>query len=215
MLARGLLLSTMSVQALGPITLYTNKMCPFAQRCAVALNFAGVDWTCVEVNLYGSGGFDKGKLRAVESAGGLAPKGYIPVLQVGDEVVRESSECVRRIAALAPALAPDDEAAADRMMALCDGKLADEGRSVVGSGGTRSPGLDACLGEIDAALATTTYVAGDTFSTADACLLPFLWRIDDSLELPPQFAHLRRYVTSACAEPAFRATVVSSWWWWW
>ena len=36
----------------------------------------------------------------VEAAGGLRPKGYIPVLAVGDQVLRESSDCVDRVAAL-------------------------------------------------------------------------------------------------------------------
>jgi glutathione S-transferase len=198
------------------VTLYTNRMCPFAQRCEVALRFGGVEYEAVEVNLYGSGGFDKTQLKAVEAAGGLSPpKGYIPVLKVGDEAIRESDACVRRIAALAPALEPADAAAADAMITLCNGPLADAGRAVVGSGAKRSPRLDACLGEIDARLAATAYVAGDAFSTADACLLPFLWRIDDSLELPAEFGHLRAYVARACAEPAFAATVVPSWWWWW
>ena len=138
-----------TVRALAPITLYTNRMCPFAQRCAVALEYAGVDYDSVEVNLYGSGGFDKSKLRAVETAGGLSPaKGYIPVLTIGGETFRESDECVKRLAEAIPELRPEDAAAADAMIELCNGALAEEGRALVGSGRKRSARLDECLAAI-------------------------------------------------------------------
>jgi hypothetical protein len=49
-----------------------------------------------DVNLYGSGGFDKRALKQVEERGGLQPpKGYIPVLAIGDDLFRESDHCVR------------------------------------------------------------------------------------------------------------------------
>ena len=53
-----------------------------------------------QVNLYGSGGFDKSALKKVEVAGGLSAKGYIPVMSIGDEVIRESSVLVERVAKL-------------------------------------------------------------------------------------------------------------------
>ena len=40
---------TMSV---GAITLYTNRMCPYAQRVAIALEHSGLPHDKVEVNLY-------------------------------------------------------------------------------------------------------------------------------------------------------------------
>jgi len=212
-----LLGSVLGTSSMAPITLYTNRMCPFAQRCAVALERAGLVYESVEVNLYGSGGgFGKAELKAVEAGGGLAPKGYVPVLAIGGAVVRESSACVRAIAAAAaPALAPGDAAAADAMIALCDGALAAEGRACVDAGRKRSPGLDRCLAEIDGRLAATPFVAGSSFSTADAVLLPFLWRIRERLEIPAACGRLGVYLDRECAAPTFARTVADPWWWWW
>lgn len=149
----------------------------------------------------------------------------MPVLKIGDgesgsaELVRESSECVARIAALdcgsGASLAPEDDALAAKMIALGNGLLADAGKAVVLSGQTRSRQLDACLRELDAQLRQTACLAGARFSTADAVLLPFLWRIRDSLELPSDLAALRECVDRQCAQPYFAKTVVQSWWWWW
>ena len=84
------LLPTMS----GAITLYTNRMCPYAQRVAIALEHSGLQHDKVEVDLYGSKGFTKKDLKAVETQAGLSPKGYIPVLSIDDETLRESTACV-------------------------------------------------------------------------------------------------------------------------
>ena len=87
------------------------------------------------MDLYGGRGFTKRDLMRVEEAGGLSPKGYIPVLRVGDEVLRESTVCVERIASLAPALAPADPARAAWMIRHCDGALAPD--PVASQGETR------------------------------------------------------------------------------
>ena len=78
------------------ITLYTHTACPFAQRVWIALEYTKVEFERVDVNLYGSGGFEKRALKQVEERGGLLPpKGYIPVLAIGDDLFRESDHCVR------------------------------------------------------------------------------------------------------------------------
>ena len=78
------------------ITLYTHTACPFAQRVWIALEHTQVEFVRQDVNLYGSGGFDKRALKQVEERGGLLPpKGYIPVLAIGDDLFRESDHCVR------------------------------------------------------------------------------------------------------------------------
>ena len=88
------LLTLMSSAA--KITLYTHTACPFAQRVWIALEHTQVEFERVDVNLYGSGGFDKRSLKQVEERGGLLPpKGYIPVLAIGDDLFRESDHCVR------------------------------------------------------------------------------------------------------------------------
>eukprot|EP00629_Pelagomonadales_sp_RCC1024_P012571 CAMPEP_0119295438 /NCGR_PEP_ID=MMETSP1329-20130426/49742_1 /TAXON_ID=114041 /ORGANISM="Genus nov. species nov., Strain RCC1024" /LENGTH=183 /DNA_ID=CAMNT_0007296351 /DNA_START=143 /DNA_END=691 /DNA_ORIENTATION=- len=164
---------SLSMAATHSITLYTNRLCPYAQRCAIALETAGLPYEKVEVDLYGSSGFAKSDLKQVEAAAGLSPKGYVPVLRVGDDVLRESTVCVDRIAALADALAPSDAAAAAWAIAHCDGPLATEGQSSVFAG-AMSPGLERALRDLDARIAGD-YLAGNALSTADAVCLPFLF----------------------------------------
>ena len=62
------LLTLMSSAA--KITLYTHTACPFAQRVWIALEHTKVEFERVDVNLYGSGGFDKRALKQVEERGG-------------------------------------------------------------------------------------------------------------------------------------------------
>lgn len=189
------------------LTLYTNQKCPFAQRCGIALDYVGASYKAVEVNLYGASGFTKAHLKRVEEQAGLRPKGSIPVLAVGDELVRESADCVRRIARDYDALAPADPALADRLIALCDGPLATEGRRLVETRQRTSRAWEDILREFD----VQDYLAGPTFSTVDACLVPFLFRVREAnLFIPPR---LRDYLDRVLAEP--HVSMSSSWWWWW
>merc|ERR1719491_1144428 len=89
-----------SMQSAPAIKLYTHTSCPFAQRVWIALEATGLPFEKVEVNLYGQGGFDKSALKKVEANGGLSPKGYIPVMSIDTEVIRESSVLVERVASL-------------------------------------------------------------------------------------------------------------------
>jgi len=206
------LLHTMSV---GAITLYTNRMCPYAQRVAIALEHSGLPHDRVEVDLYGSKGFTKKDLKAVEAAAGLAPKGYIPVLSIDDETLRESTKCVERIGALAPErLAPTDTDAAAWAVAHCDGPITRAGKDAVFSGQASTPQLERALRDLDAKLEGRDYIAGD-FSTADCVLLPFLFRIRKELEIPADALRLRAYLDRAFAHPSFRRTVAEPYWWWW
>ena len=206
------LLHTMSVNA---ITLYTNRMCPYAQRVAIALEHSGLQHDKVEVDLYGSKGFTKKDLKAVETQAGLSPKGYIPVLSIDDETLRESTACVERVGALAPEkLAPGDAAAAAWAVAHCDGPITREGKDAVFSGQSSTPELERALRDLDAKLEGRDYIAGD-FSTADCVLLPFLYRIRKELEIPVDALWLRGYLDRAFAHPSFRRTVAEPYWWWW
>lgn len=200
------------------ITLYTHTACPFAQRVWIALEHMDVDFVRQDVNLYGSGGFDKHALKQVEERGGLEPpKGYIPVLAIGNDLSRESDHCVQQVEALpgGTSLAPQDPERAARLIALCNGPLNREGKVCVQSGQRSSVALDALLREVSSACAESTHLAGDRFSTTDACLLPFLWRIEQELAFPDDCQPLREYLARAIALPCFAKTVVGSWWWWW
>ncbi|KAL1521720.1 hypothetical protein AB1Y20_021375 [Prymnesium parvum] len=191
------------------IKLYTHTACPFAQRVWIALEASALPFEKVEVNLYGSGGFDKSKLKQVEVQGGLSAKGYIPVMTIGDEVIRESSVCVERVAALsasvdgAVSLLPEDPRRAEALVRLCN--------SLPKSSSSRE--LDELIQQADSILATSTFLAGERFSVADACLLPFLQRVES--DLPSSSKHVKAYMARAHVLPAFAKTVVSSWWWWW
>ena len=187
-----------------PIKLYTHTACPFAQRVWIALEASGVAYEKVEVNLYGRGGFDKAALKQVETSGGLSAKGYIPVMAVGDEVIRESSVCVQRVADLAgAALRPDDAELAATLIKLCNALPKQ----------TSSREIDALLRKCDDAVSTRAFLAGATLSVADVNLLPFLQRVED--DIPADAMHLRGYMARVRATPAFSKTVVPSWWWWW
>ena len=187
-----------------PIKLYTHTACPFAQRVWIALEASGVAYEKVEVNLYGRGGFDKAALKQVEKSGGLSAKGYIPVMAIGDEVIRESSVCVQRVADLAgAALRPDDAELAATLIKLCNALPKQ----------TSSREIDALLRKCDDAVSTRAFLAGATLSVADVNLLPFLQRVED--DIPADATHLRGYMARAHATPAFSKTVVPSWWWWW
>ena len=205
------LLHTMS----SAITLYTNRMCPYAQRVAIALEHSGLPHDKVEVDLYGSKGFTKTDLKAVETQAGLSPKGYIPVLSIDDETLRESTACVERVGALAPEkLAPSDTDAAAWAVAHCDGPITRAGKDAVFSGQSSTPELERALRDLDAKLEGRDYIAGD-FSTADCVLLPFLFRIRKELEIPADASRLRGYLDRAFAHPSFRRTVAEPYWWWW
>ena len=70
-----------------------------------------------------------------------------------------------------------------------------------------------CAAQVDAECARGTHLAGDTFSIADANLLPFLQRVEP--DFPSDAKHARAYMDRARKLPAFSKTVMSSWWWWW
>ena len=153
------------------------------------------------MNLYGRGGFDKAALKKVETAGGLSAKGYIPVMAVGDDVIRESSVCVQRVADLAgAALQPDDAELAKTLIALCNALPKQ----------TSSREIDALLRKCDDAVSTRAFLAGATLSVADVNLLPFLQRVED--DIPADATHLQGYMKRARANTAFSRTVVDSWW---
>jgi glutathione S-transferase len=152
----------------------------------------------------GSGGFDKTELRRVEEAGGLAPKGYIPVMEIGDEVIRESSVCVERVAQLstevggASSLLPESPAVANELVQMCNALPKQP----------TSRALDALLVQANSCLASSSCLAGERFSIADACLLPFLQRVEDAF--PADAEHLRAYMSRAHRLPAFSKTVAAS-----
>ena len=104
------------------VTLYTNKMCPFAQKAWIALEEKkaahGVPFKSEEINLYGAGGKPGWFLKVLDwidnaihfctharlrppdsrltaaSRPQMNPKGEVPVLKHGDKVVVESDNII-------------------------------------------------------------------------------------------------------------------------
>ena len=113
---------------------------------------------------------------------------------------------------MAPSLAPDDAAAAAWAISHCDGALASAGKAAVTGGG--SAALDDALRAMDWRICHE-YLAGASFSTADAVCLPFLWRVRLELSVPAECAALNKYLDHALSHPSFSRTVSESWWWWW
>ena len=131
-------------------------------------------------------------------------------MRIGSEVIRESSVCVEREATLSSSLqgvhslTPEQPALADELVAACNA-LPKSSSSVQ---------LDEMLRRADSALSEHAFLAGEQFSIADACLLPFIQRVE-SEGLPSGTSHLSAYYDRCMKLPAFSRTVVSSWWWWW
>jgi glutathione S-transferase len=107
------------------VTLYTNKMCPFAQKAWIALEEKkaahGVPFKAEEISLYGAGGKPGWFLKVLDwidnairvctharlrppdglltaaSRPQMNPRGEVPVLRHGDKVVVESDEIISYI----------------------------------------------------------------------------------------------------------------------
>ena len=175
------LLHTMSVSA---ITLYTNRMCPYAQRVAIALEHSGLPHDKVEVDLYGSKGFTKKDLKAVEAAAGLAEGLHSRALDRRRDAPRVDG--VRgTVGALAPEkLAPGDAAAAAWAVAHCDGPITRAGKDAVFSGQASTPDLERALRDLDARL-TRDFVAGDAFRPPTACCSRFSFASARNSKSPP------------------------------
>ena len=189
--------------------LYTHTACPYAQRVWIALEATGLPFEKIEVNLYGSGGFDKTQLKKIEAAGGLNPKGYIPVMAIDEEVIRESSVCVDRVASLSTEITGAISLLAERpevgreLVEMCNALPKS----------TSSPQLEELIRRVDKECASSRFLAGDTFSVADACLLPFLQRVE--ADIPNDCKLAEAYMARAHQLHPFEKTVVSSWWYRW
>merc|ERR1712107_765290 len=103
----------------------------------------------------------------------------------------------------AATLLPEQQEVANELVSLCNALPKSP----------RSRQLDELIRKADTACSKTTYLAGENFSVADACLLPFLQRVED--DIPSSATHLRSYMTRVHELPAFSRTIVDSWWWWW
>jgi glutathione S-transferase len=192
------------------ITLYTHKMCPFAQKAWIALNLAGSPFDLQEVQLYG--GKPDWFLK-------MNPKGLVPVLKHGDRVIIESEVILDYIASgdfpTSRELGPEGEEERWWRQTV-DLRLRPLGKSAVQMG-QFSGDLKALLLEMEQRLQTSgSYLAGEDVSLADASAFPFLYRLDHEYKLgESDFPALKGWLQRMSQMDEVAHTVMQSWWWWW
>jgi glutathione S-transferase len=198
------------------VTLYTNKMCPFAQKAWIALEekkaVEGLNFAMEEIALYGSGGKPAWFMK-------MNPNGQVPVLKHGDKVVVESDEIIKYI---------DSSIGTRAAMSQGTGASVDEWFQLMAQ--VRSTGKDCVLGygstgklkEVLKKVEQTIqgpYMRGADFSLADVAAAPFFQRMmteQKQLDLnPSEFPKIYEWWSIVEQRPAFAKTVVKSWWWWW
>jgi glutathione S-transferase len=158
---------------------------------------------------------------------GLNPNGLVPTLQDGDLVLWESNAIVRYLAGLhgKGTLEPADPK--ERALA---GQWMDWQLSVLGPaihttfwGLVRTPPekrdlaaieaskakTTAAIQILDAQLAKTAYVAGDTFSMGDIPVGVFSYRFHALVPDRPPLPHFERWYQALAARPAFRDHILS------
>jgi glutathione S-transferase len=195
-------------------------MCPFAQKAWLALECSGCQYQLEEISLYGSGGKPSWFWE-------LNPQGTVPVLVAGregreeptilpdsdlilDEFEKENGSDLN----WKVSLLPDDSSVRRRVCEwrkLVNTKLIPAGKKAV-LGGSKD-GMRRVLQQMDGML-TTTYLAGDSVTTADCHVFPFLWRLHQEFGLS-DYPNLQRWVEQCQQQSAFRRTIQKAWWWWW
>jgi glutathione S-transferase len=158
---------------------------------------------------------------------GLNPNGLVPTLQDGDLVLWESNAIVRYLAGLhgkgtlEPA-DPKERAVAGQWM---DWQLSVLGPAIHTTfwGLVRTPPekrdlaaieaskakTTAAIQILDAQLAKTAYVAGDTFSMGDIPVGVFSYRFHALVPDRPPLPHFERWYQALAARPAFRDHILS------
>ncbi|CAM9498392.1 unnamed protein product [Chrysoparadoxa australica] len=206
------------MQIATPILFVTNTMCPYAQRTYICLEELKLPYKMDEISLYGPGGKPEYFLQ-------MNPKGEVPVLKRGDEVVVGSEATLDYLASLSGELKPAEphqslhSQYADKMQRwrdIVNNELNSEGKRVVLGGGS-SKKLDAVLHKLDSELEVqeASYVCGNEVSISDISAFPFLWRLNQDRGLPDDCPRLKGWLKAMEERPAVAKTLVRSWWWWW
>jgi glutathione S-transferase len=201
---------------------YTLDMCPYAQRCWIALLELGVPFERVPVQLRGENSDREWFERDVN------PRGKVPALVDGDVVVYESLICNEYLCDKYPggtessSLMPTSAAARAQVRLWnehLDSKLAPAHFTLLMSkddadDDEKTSALEAALGVYEAKLIGDgrAYLAGQDFTLADVNALPFFERLVFSLNHFKQYDALanfpatRNWLERAMARPSFQAT---------
>lgn len=191
------------------VTFYTHKMCPYAQRVWIGLNLAGQPYDLEQIDLYGVK--PKWFLQ-------MNPKGLVPVLKHGDDVITESEVILDYIASekycedsLLISNNPEDES---WWRNVINSEIAPIGKRAVFAH-AMSKDLENALTTMDSRV-RGPFLCGNKPCVADASVFPFLYRLNDEFDLQPsKYPALKLWLSTMLSVDAVRSTVVSSWWWWW
>ena len=157
----------------------------------------------------------------------LNPNGLVPTLQEDGFVLWESNTIVRYLAAKhgAGSLEPADLKARARAGQWMDWQLSvlgpaifdlfwglirtpPEQRNHAAIESSKAKTTDA-IGLLDASLAKTAFVAGDTFSMGDIPVAIFGYRFRELVSARPPLPHFERWYGAIAQRPAFREHVLS------
>lgn len=153
----------------------------------------------------------------------LNPKGQVPVLWLpSGRVITESDAILDHLASLPGRkagqpnpLVPPQEAHFKKWRSLLPPFLKGA-RAAVERGD--APGLSSLLYKLNKEMPTPgPYLAGGSFSIADAGVLPFVQRlVEEHGDVMKEAAPKLHDWFELCAErQSFRVTRVPGWWWWW
>jgi len=189
------------------LTLYEHPFALYCQKVLVALEEQGVAYDVREEQR----DFDRAELAA------LWPPASIPVLRDGDQVIGETSIIIEHVAG--ERLVPTLEARLwDR---LCDQYVSNAVQAIVydtiaqrfdESAVAESRGqLDMAYGMLEAQLAVTEFLAGDTFTIADCAAAPGLFY---ALAIHPWsedgYPRLTRYYRALARRPSFAKVIADA-----
>ena len=136
------------------------------------------------------------------------------------EVIRESSVCVKRVVELLgkreggqvpllhPSSFPEFE---EKIIDFCDD---------LPSGSLFSHELTSFLEILEGWLGRHEWVGGERFGAGDACVLPFLQRVEERIfgeegrEKGEGLENVRGYMKRMRGLDCFQKTIVEDWWWW-
>ena len=158
-------------------TLYTNRLCPYAQRVAFALQAKGVAHDTVSIDLRNKPAWYTA----------LVPSGKVPALHLpGEAAPRVESLALLRLiedAFPGPRLIPEGRAAeTEALFALCDDVWVRRGYAVLSDAASSPAQLAAAFADVaapvEAALAASggPFLQGSALSLADAAFAPFTER---------------------------------------
>ena len=189
------------------LTLYEHPFALYCQKVVVALEEQGVAYDVREEQR----DFDRAELAA------LWPPASIPVLRDGDEVIGETSIIIEHVAGkrLVPTLAARlwdrvcDQYISNAVQAIVYDTIAQRGdESAVAQARGQ---LDMAYGMLEAQLAVTEFLAGDTFTIADCAAAPGLFY---ALAIHPwdEIGHprLTAYYRALAQRPSFAKVIADA-----